>query len=407
MIPKKVVLVLSGKGGTGKTFVSVNIGFELSSRGKKVAILDADCDSPNLTELIEVPGEQTFSDIDRLKPLKSPSGIEVFSMATIAKNRPISMSSMDYSEIIEEVVEFGDWTAEYMVVDLPAGSGDEWKRSISVFGDKLIGSVIVSQPAHALDAERMIQLHKKYGIPVVGLIENMSYFQPAKKKYYVFGKPVGERLAKRYGIDFLGDIPLSMEVRGAVEEKRRLEGELSLPIKRAVDKILKMKPQQPKFLKALREKVVEVTTTGLVRFLKFFILFINKDVNIADLQKESGAPGGRVTKINLVDEGGRTLLPINISLRDGKLKLIRNPDKIDLEINLFYKAFAWAILGEKPLDGETVKYDLMDAWLLHDGEIVRGRGDIIRTMRFFVTGLAKKAQEQASPRLKMLARKIA
>ena len=373
----KAVLVVSGKGGTGKTIVSINLAYELSKRGKIVGLIDGDVSNPNLPNLMGV-SQELETTRETIKPL-TVNGIQMVSMGLIAGDKAICMDSSQYAEFLRDLVGYSEWKAiDYFIVDLPASNSDEFKKMVRVFSDNLIGSVIVMQPAHSIDAERVIKLHLDNGIPVVGLVENMSFFQAGKVKYKIFGESTVEAISKEFNIPVLGQIPLTMGVRKAVQEQgARLDGELAEPILKAVDHILEMKVQKPGFLEKIKAKATELIETTLIQM----VLAANKEIDIRGIQGQFGYPGGRVIRFNLMDDSmERILVSADFKILDGKLVAVENPRQIDTGIDLKSRALAWAMLGNKVLAGGGL-YDLEIAWYMGDAR-VWGYGDTIRGVHF-------------------------
>jgi len=396
MLERKAVLVVSHKGGTGKTLVAVNLAFRLKREGKKVALVDADVDSPNIIEFLKAKGELEVTEEKKLKPVVC-NGIEVYSMGFFAKDKAISMRGSEYAEILKDVIEHGEWRAEYFIVDMCPGASDEFKRMVSIFGDYLLGSVIVGQPAHSLDTERVVKLHKLNGIPIIGIIENMSYFMcgNCKAKHPIFGESTVEGIAEKYGVPVLGKIPLSMSIREGVDAGRPfLSGKLGVSIKNAISRIFELKPKRPSFLAIVKEKI-ETLREKLVGVLSNLIIAANKEVDIPGLQEKYGFRGGRIIRLNAMDdEMERVIVRADFRVEKGKLVLVKKPRRIDVEIDMRPKALKWAWFGERELsNGAKEPYDFRDAWLLGDVEVY-GSGDTIRAVDFF-SGLWQEVKEKA------------
>ena len=161
----------------------------MKDRGKKAGLLDADFSASNSGYFLDLSGKSMGLSREEFHPIEY-EGMEVFSMPLVLGEKSVSMTGDQYSLLLRDAVEAASWDAEYIVVDLPAGFGDELKAAAKVFSDSLLGSIIVTQPAHHLDASRALQLHKDLEMPVLGLIENMSYFKAGAAKYNIFGESV-------------------------------------------------------------------------------------------------------------------------------------------------------------------------------------------------------------------------
>jgi Mrp family chromosome partitioning ATPase len=387
MVPLTTI-VASGKGGTGKTLVAANLAFRLKEKGLRVGIIDCDPTNPNLPTLLGISSMHETT-VDRLKPVDL-DGLKVVSMGLLAGAKPLCMDGSQIQEFLNDMDGYVDWDVDYIVCDLSAGSSDELKAMVKTFSDGLLGSIIVMQPAHRLEAERVIRLHLDNGIPVIGLIENMSFLKVGKARWKIFGESAVDELGAKYKLEVLGKIPLSMDVRKAVEKnKGYLEGESADPIIKAADKLLTLKPQKPGFLARIKAKTREFIEAMLVEL----VVSINKEIDIKGLGDQYGYPGGRVIRLNLMsDDMDRTLVQADFKLQDGKLLAVENPNRVDTVIDLTPKAFAWSVLGDRVMADGSI-YDLETAWYLGEARVF-GKGETIRGLHFFksVWGELRKNQ---------------
>lgn len=398
----KVVAVVSGKGGTGKTLIAANIAYRLRDLGFKVGVIDADPTNPNLPLLVGASSMHETT-IDRLKPVEV-NGLKIVSMGLLAGNKPLCLDGNQISAFISDLADYVDWDVDYIVVDLAAGSSDEFKAIIKSFSDNFLGSVIVMQPAHATEAERVIKLHLDNGIQVIGLIENMSYLKVGDEKVKIFGESRVEELGEKYKVEVFGKIPLSIEVREAVEKSGGfLTGEIAEPISKAVEKILTLKPQKPGFLAKIKAKTREFIEALIVEM----VLAINREIDIKGIQEAHGYPGGRTIRLNLMsDDMERIIVQADFKIQDGKLLVVENPARIDTVIEISAKAFAWAVLGDRVLADGSV-YDLETAWYLGEARVF-GSGDSIRGLHFMKSvwnslRQNQKAMDKIRPLLERLA----
>jgi len=371
------IFVLSGKGGTGKTLVAINIAYRLKERGYNVGLIDADLDSPNVAEFLEL--EEEISIVEHagkryFKPIVK-DGIQIFTMASICGKGPVSMRGIEYGKILKDVVNQSLWDVHFFIVDLPAGASDELRTAANILADGLLGSIIVTQPTHTLDAERMIQLHKQEGIPVLGIIENMRTFKcECGKEYDIFGPSTIEELSKKYDVAAFGSIPLSMKIREAYEAKKPYikEDPIFFAIDIATEKILESKPISKDFLQRIREGGKAIARNILIDVVGRTISIINRDIDIEAYQKTYGFRGGRVVLFNVCD---RTLENVKASwyftIRDGLLLALRNPRKVDVEIRIWDKALIWATIGNRM----GTPYDWINAWLLGHAEFYGTGGE--------------------------------
>jgi len=353
----KATLILSGKGGVGKTLISVNLALALKDKGKKVGLLDADFSASNVGYYLDLSGHSMELSREEFRPA-TYEGLEIFSIPLILGEKAVSMVGSQYSQLLTDAVEAAKWDAEYIIVDCPPGFGDELKTAAKVFSDSLLGSIIVTQPAHHLDARRALELHKDLEMPVIGLIENMSYFQAGAIKYPVFGESTVEKLGEEFDVPVLGKIPLSMEIRKSVEKgEPKLKGEFAEPIEKAVEKILEAKPQKPGFLSRLKEVLKDFVDKLIIELA----ISINKELNITDVQNRFGYPGGSIVRLNVMnDEMDKIITQTDWMVHEGKLVAVDGNYEPDAEIDITPKAIKWAILGNRTLSDGSV-YDFESA----------------------------------------------
>ena len=398
MTEAKAVLVCSGKGGTGKTLLSINIAHKLMEKGKKVGLLDSDFSSANIKDFIDLP--DTMMDIsgERFHPV-DVDGLKVFSMSLLVGNKAVSMEGAQYSELLRDAIKASEWgDIEYIVVDAPPGFGDIFKRTLDVFPN-FIGCILVSQPAHPIDLRRAITLCKDLDIRIIGVIENMSYLKAGKAKWRIFGDSVVDEVVNEFDTDVLGKIPLCMEIRRLVEAKKPfLTGEMSEPIEKAAEKILTLKPEKPGFLARLKEWVKE----NIDRVLTNMILTINDEIDIGGVQEQFAYPGGSVIELNLMKEDMRSVISQwHFMVLEGKLVAVEGNPAPDYRIDIWINAIKWTLLRNRGLsDGST--YDFESA--LRMGHMrVWGDRSMARGARFLREVLQKLSENEAAiKRLKPL-----
>jgi ATP-binding protein involved in chromosome partitioning len=220
---KHIIAVASGKGGVGKSTTAINIALALSSLGLKVAVLDADIYGPSMPKLFGLKGKPLASDKQgmRMKPM-SRFGIEVASIGFLVEEDtpmiwrgPMVMSAL--TQLLREV----EWSeTDVMVVDMPPGTGDA--QLTLAQNTPLSGAVIVSTPQDLalIDARKGLNMFKKVSVPLIGIIENMSYFTCTKcgERHDIFGHGGARAEAARLDVPFLGEVPLDMEVRKKSDE---------------------------------------------------------------------------------------------------------------------------------------------------------------------------------------------
>lgn len=378
-------MITSGKGGTGKTLYSLNLAHELSKRGVKVCVLDADLDDPNTYQMLGLKGELKVTKDKKFMPMVN-DGIEIFSMAGISGDKPVSMEGTEYGEIIQDAIDHTDWHADYCVVDLPAGSADTFRTMLMAFSDSLLGSIIVMQPAHIESARKAIELHLKEGIPILGVVENMSSFKcECGKEHDIFGTGAAAKLTEQYEAKILGHIPLSMDIKRAVESgKPFLEGDMRVPIEVGADAVLAAEPIAPGLLDRIRERAKGLARNVLLDLMANLITVINTEVAIGEYQRNYGFPGGRIVELDITDQ---TLKLVKVQMffriENGVLKVVKSPKDIHTEIRMWDKAFIWSLLGWKPVRDKRIPYDFMDGWLLGNIKFTGVGGDTQRAVSFF------------------------
>ena len=210
-----IVAVASGKGGVGKSTVAANLAVALAQEGARVGLLDADIYGPSQAQMFGTQGEKLRVDEQkRMVPLER-YGIKLISIANIVPagqamvwRGPILHGTL--RQFLQEVA-WGD--LDYLIVDLPPGTGDV-QLSLSQL-TRLSGGVIVTTPQDVarIDAERALDMFKRVQVGILGIIENMSFFEHNGEKTYIFGQGGGRRMAEQYNTAFLGEIPIALSVR--------------------------------------------------------------------------------------------------------------------------------------------------------------------------------------------------
>ena len=223
---KNIIVVASGKGGVGKSTVSANLAIGLAKRGAKVGLIDADIYGPSIPIMFGLESErpnatQTPDGKTRIDPIEK-FGIKLLSIGFFTDpNQPIPWRGPMASNAVKQLFNDADWgELDYLVVDLPPGTGDIHITLTQNY--PVAGAVIVTTPQNVAlaDAKKGIGmfLMDSINVPILGIVENMSYFTPAElpdNKYYIFGEGGGRRLAEMYNTAFLGEIPLVQSISDA------------------------------------------------------------------------------------------------------------------------------------------------------------------------------------------------
>ncbi|HDQ07262.1 MAG TPA: ATP-binding protein [Methanoculleus sp.] len=224
---RHVVLVLSGKGGVGKTTVAANLAFAFANHGFSTGLLDLDIHGPDIPEILGLEGAHMASyDQKHIKPVTVTGNLSVVSMAFLLPetSSPVIWRGPMKAGVIRQFLEDVEWgELDYLVVDLPPGTGDE-ALTIAQLAPNIAGAVIVTTPQDVavLDISKAVRFAQTIGLPVIGIIENMSGMvcPHCKGAIDLFGSGGGERAARDLGVPFLGSIPLDPEIRKAADEGR-------------------------------------------------------------------------------------------------------------------------------------------------------------------------------------------
>jgi ATP-binding protein involved in chromosome partitioning len=400
MAKPKAVLVVSGKGGVGKTLIAVNLALQLKDAGVTVGLLDADFSASNTGYFLDLPDTQMALEREQFIPVQH-DGLELFSIPLIGiGNKTVNMEGDQYSQILRDAANATTWQSEYLIVDCPAGWGDEIKTAAKVLADSLLGSVIIIQPAHVLDGKKAIELHKDLEMPILGLIENMTCMKVGKVSWKIFGESVVDQLGQQYGVPIFGKIPLSMQIRKQVEAKNpKLTGEYAEPIKAAVKSIMEAKPQKPGFI----EKMKKWFEDQVVKLVVGITVALNEEIDILNIQRAYGYPGGRIIRLNIMQEDMETLIKcVDWLIIDGKLTAIKEPPETitpDMQIDIVPQAFKWAILGNKQTaDGHF--YTFQDAQRLGHMKIYGDRSMAMAAYFMQTVFLALAQNERALARVR-------
>ena len=220
---KNIIAVVSGKGGVGKSTVAANLALALSEGGAKVGLMDADIYGPSQHIMFGIRGERPMMKDTAGKGFIMPIekyGIKVMSIGLlIDEKQAVVWRGPMVSSAIRQFVSDVDWgELDYLVIDMPPGTGDIHLTIVQTV--PVTGVIVVTTPqlVALADAKKGIAMfgQAQLKVPVIGLVENMSYFTPAElpdNKYYIFGKDGGKNLADEFEIPFLGQIPLVQSIR--------------------------------------------------------------------------------------------------------------------------------------------------------------------------------------------------
>ncbi len=215
---KNIIAVTSGKGGVGKSTVSTNFSVALAQKGFKVGLLDADVYGPDIPRMLGIVNEKlTWGDNDKIIPHEN-FGIKVMSvgLTTPDDDTPLVWRGSVATSALIQFLDDVNWgELDFLVIDMPPGTGDVQLTMAQELN--ITGSIVVTTPQTVAqdDVSRAIRMLKESGVPISGIVENMSYFiaPDTKTRYDIFGSGGGKNLSRRYDVELLAQIPLDVEIR--------------------------------------------------------------------------------------------------------------------------------------------------------------------------------------------------
>jgi len=213
---KNIIAVASGKGGVGKSTFAVNLAVAISELGKKVGILDADIYGPSVPRMMGISGKPELNQNKKLIPLDN-YGIKCMSIGfLVSEETPTIWRGPMIMKALEQMFNGVEWgQLDYLIIDLPPGTGDA--QITLAQNSKLSGSIIISTPQDVAltDARKGINMFKKVNVPILGLVENMSYFicDNCNEKHFIFSNNGAKKEAEKFQIPFLGSLPIDKKLR--------------------------------------------------------------------------------------------------------------------------------------------------------------------------------------------------
>ncbi len=370
---KKAVCVCAVKGGVGKTLVAINLAKRLSKEGR-TALIDADLDNSSFSQFTGIEGVIKIDREQRFKPYNW-EGIEVFSMSLVtSRNQSVSMPGDRYVQIIDDVINRSLWDAEYYVFDMPGGSSDIFRSVIEIVGDYLVGDVIVSQPAMVDSTRKILNLHDYLEIPVLGLIENMSYLKVGAITYHPFGKSTADMIAKEFDIPVLGKIPLDPKIAEAVKKGNPfLREEFLEPIENATRAVVETNVKRPGFLEKLVHKVTDALKVEVEKVLASVIISANKIYDLKAIRRNTGFTEGRPLLFVVTDESGdKEITRVGLRVTEDAVKVLPEPkddaeyqkwvEGFDFQLVSDFQTLSRIIMGKAVRRGREVPYSTWNAW---------------------------------------------
>ena len=213
---KNIVAVASGKGGVGKSTTAVNLALALAAEGASVGILDADIYGPSIPMMMGIDGRPETADGKTMEPMEN-YGLQVMSIGfLVAKDEAMIWRGPMATQALDQLLRQTHWKElDYLIIDMPPGTGDiQLTLSQRV---PMTGAVIVTTPQDIalLDAKKGIKMFEKVGVPILGIVENMAVHVCSNCGHveHIFGADGGKKMAAEYAMDYLGALPLSMQIR--------------------------------------------------------------------------------------------------------------------------------------------------------------------------------------------------
>lgn len=220
---KNIIAVASGKGGVGKSTTAVNLALALAAEGARVGILDADIYGPSQPMMLGITGRPESIEENTIEPMEG-HGLQASSIGfLIEEDAPMVWRGPMVTSALEQLLRQTRWRdLDYLIVDMPPGTGDiQLTLSQKV---PVTGSIIVTTPQDIalLDARKGLKMFEKVGVPIIGIIENMSTYVCTQcgHEEHIFGSGGGEKMCKEYGVDFLGALPLNLSIREQADAGR-------------------------------------------------------------------------------------------------------------------------------------------------------------------------------------------
>src|SRR5207249_1906171 len=213
---KNIIAVASGKGGVGKSTTAVNLALALAAEGAQVGVLDADIYGPSQPTMLGIAGRPESRDGKTLEPLEA-YGLQAMSIGCLIDvDTPMVWRGPMVTQALQQLLTQTNWRdLDYLIIDMPPGTGDiQLTLSQKV---PVTGAVIVTTPQDIalLDARKGLKMFEKVGIPILGIVENMSTHicSNCGHEEHIFGQGGAERMCKEYGVELLGSLPLDIAIR--------------------------------------------------------------------------------------------------------------------------------------------------------------------------------------------------
>ena len=235
---KNIVVVGSGKGGVGKSTVSLNLAISLAKTNLKIGLLDADIYGPSIPKMLGIKEKPQVSKNKKILPYEK-YGIKSMSIGNmVPQDGSVIWRGVMASNAIKQLINDVDWNElDFLILDLPPGTGDIQLSLCQSFS--ISGAVIVSTPQEIslLDVRKAISMFKKVKVDIIGTIQNMSYFMVNGKKNFVFGKDGVKKESDKYGFKYLGEVPILQEISQSCDNGEPISASEGNHVAKIFDKI--------------------------------------------------------------------------------------------------------------------------------------------------------------------------
>jgi len=241
-------------------------------------------------------------------------------------------------------------------------------------GDYLVGNIIVSQPAMVDSTRKILRLHDYLEIPVLGIIENMSYLKVGAITYHPFGKSTAELIAKEFDVPVLGKIPLDPRIAESVQRGDPfIPEDLMAPIDNAARAVVEGEIKKPGFLMRIVHKITDTLKAEVEKILASIIISANKTHNLKAIRRNTGFMEGRPLLMVITDESGtREITRVALRVTEDAIKVIREPkdpleyekwlERFEFQLVSDFKTLARIIMGKAVRRGREVSFSAWDAW---------------------------------------------
>lgn len=376
----QVILSTSSKGGVGKSEIAKLTAYQLNRDGHKVAMMDADIDSSNLSSRMGIDERVEHTDSDLIKPVEK-DGITVYSMESAFEDSSFSQTGEFMRLVIRNMVNGTEWDdPDYLVVDTPPGTKDIFDELVDVLRDDLLGAIVIGQSNTVDDVGRMTKVCNHNYVPIIGYIENMSgiwaegqLLTTPKSGHDVapFGRGRVESFAKQVGGKYLGSMPLCNDPNDIEQAASNTIKSIAISVGKA------QRPDMPDLKEGDKGFIRNV-----LEALKATVKAVNNELNVDSIQERFGDPDNpKVIELEITDAKGSWILPSSIHLKvENGLKVLRKPDNVFGGVKISSQELKFALEGERLVmdsptalySGEcmnTTKYGLVDAVQMGNADI--------------------------------------